>query len=139
MPRVDNPAVAAVVAQLARGSRSPVKDGTLSPALQAYSYDRHGGNFQVAPGPEKMDRKHPVTSGGAPGGPQVPIMAVGPSGGPRTRPGPMEGRDFGPDRVSHTRGEKGQADGEAVIDMLMAMGLPQPVIMQILQEMGLVR
>jgi len=46
----------------------------------------------------------------------------------------MEGRDFGPTRLSHTGAEKG-GDIEAVIDMLVSMGLPQPVIQQIIMEM----
>ena len=137
MPGVQNPAIAEIVAQLARGSQSPVKDPTLSPAVQPYSYDRHGGNFTAIPGPESDGGTTPVDTGPVkPGGPQVPIMGVGRGGPSSTMPGPMEGRDFGPQRLSHTGDERGMGDQEAVVDMLMAMGLPQEVIQQIIMEMA---
>jgi len=135
MQGVQNPAIAAVVAQLARGSRSPVKDGSLSNAIQPYSYDRHGGNFEAVPGPASDGGTTPRDTGPVkPGGPQAPIMAVSPGGAPSTTPGPMEGQEFGPERLSHTGDERG-GDQEAVVDMLLAMGLPPDVIQQILMQM----
>jgi len=138
MPGIDNPTIAAVVAQLARGSKSPVRDGVISTAVQPYTYDRHGGNFEAVPGPTRMDQTHPSSAPGrrAPG-PQVPLMAERPGAPSGTKPGPMEGRDFGPDRLSHTGSEKGNMpDPEAILDMLMTMGLPPQEIQQILMEMG---
>jgi hypothetical protein len=141
MPRIQNPEIAAVVAQMARGSQSPVKDGTLSPALQPYTYGQNGADFQAVPGPTKMMAAHPSFAVGTKERlPQVPIMDVASGGPARTGPGLLEGQMFGAPRVSHTTGEKGmgplQMDPEAVIDMLMSMGLPEPVIQQALQEMG---
>jgi hypothetical protein len=136
MQGVQNPAIAEIVAQLARGSQSPVKDGTLSSAVQPYSYDRHGGNFEAIPGPASDGGTTPVDTGPVkPGGPQVPLMAVGRAGPSSTMPGPMEGRDFGPSRLSHTGDERG-GDQEAVVDMLLAMGLPPEAIQQILMQMA---
>jgi hypothetical protein len=139
--RVQNPAVAEVVSQLARGSKTPVKDGTLRQAISPYTYDKFGGNFESAPGPTAMDRVHPEAGTGpklSMG--QTPLMAVSPGGGPSTIPGPQEGYNFGAPRVSHTMNEKGMGvltqDPEAVIDMLMAMGVPEPMIQQALMEMG---
>jgi len=141
MARIQNPAIAQVVAQMARGSKSPVKDGTLSPAVQAYTYGQNGADFQAVPGSDKLTAAHPSFAAGTKERmPQVPIMDVASGGPARTGPGPLEGQMFGAPRVSHTTGEKGmgplQMDPEAVIDMLMAMGLPEPVIQQALQEMG---
>jgi len=141
MPGIQNPQIAEVVAQLARGSKSPVKDGTLSPAVQAYSYDANGSNFQAIPGPTTLSAAHPSFAVGTKERmPQVPIMDVASGGPARTGPGPLEGQMFGAPRLSHTTGEKGmgplEMDPEAVVEMLTAMGLPEPVIQQALQEMG---
>jgi hypothetical protein len=51
----------------------------------------------------------------------------------------MEGQQFGPERLSHTGDERGMGqvgDQEAVVDMLLAMGLPPDVIQQILMQMA---
>lgn len=136
MPGVQNPAIAAIISQLAGGSQSPVKDGTLSSAVQPYSYDRHGGNFEAIPGPASDGGTTPIDTGPVkPGGPQVPILTPGPGGPAQTMPGPMEGQMFGPERLSHTGDERG-GDQEAVVDMLLAMGLPPEAIQQILMQMA---
>jgi len=118
-----------------------VQDGTLRQAVSPYSYDRHGGNFESLPGPTVMDQVHPEAGAG----PQLsmgqtPLMAVTPGAAPRTSPDDMEGQNFGQPRVSHTMNEKGAGvlteSPEAIIDMLMAMGLPEPMIFQALREMG---
>jgi len=93
------------------------------------------------PGPTTMSQAHPSFAVGTRERmPQTPVMAVADGGPARTGPGPLEGQMFGAPRVSHTTGEKGmgplQMDPEAVIDMLMSMGLPEPMIQQALQEMG---
>ena len=141
MPGIQNPAIAQVVAQMARGSKSPVKDGTLSPAMQPYTYGANGANFEAVPGPTTMSQAHPSFAVGTRERmPQVPIMDVADAGPARTGPGPLEGQMFGAPRVSHTIDEKGvgqlTTDPQAVIDMLMSMGMPEVMIQKTLREMG---
>src|SRR5262245_56153922 len=141
MPRIQNPAVAQVVSQLARGSKQPVHDGTIRPAISPYTYDRHGGNFEAVQGPSTMDQVHPAVGVGPDlslG--QTPLMAVTAGGPPRTSPDDFEGQDFGRTRLSHTRGEKGMGvltvPPEDMIEMLRAMGLPDQVVRVTMMQMG---
>ena len=138
---VQNPAVAQIVAQLAKGSRRPVQDGTLRQSIDPYTYDEYGSNFESVPGPGKFDQPHPEAGTGpnlSLG--QTPLMTVRPGAPPRTSPEEMEGRDFGAERIPHTMAEKGAGvlttDPTAIIDMLLSMGIPEELVQGVLREMG---
>lgn len=136
-----NPAIAKVVSAMAGGDKNPVKDGTLRQVVNPFSYDSRSGNYESSPGPSRTEQAHPDMSAGRnPSMGQSPLMAVSSGAASRTSPGAMEGRDFGAPRVSHTGMERGKGvlttNPEAVIEMLLAMGIPEPQIQGVLREMG---
>lgn len=140
MPGVENKAIAEIISQMAQGSNKPVKDGVLRQAISPYTYDSQGQNFESVPG-GTLDQTHPDAGPGPrPAYTETPLMAVSTGAAPRTRPSALEGVDFGAPRLSHTGGEKGlgvlTADPQAMMEMLMAMGIPEPMIAGVLREMG---
>lgn len=135
-----NAAIAQIIASMAQGSKRPVNDGTLRQSISPYMYNAQG-DFESVPGPSKLDQTHPEAGAGPrPAYAQTPLMAVTPGAAPRTTPGALEGRDFGGSRVSHTGMEKGAGvlttDPQAIVEMLLAMGIPENMIAGVVREMG---